>query len=127
MDEPSPRFKLTPMPAPKRPKRGAFPQPAFKDAAGDLKSIFSTMNRRRWLFLCLSFAMTFAVLFGFLLDSDFRKLGPGEQLIYVESWRANRTDAEIVAQQKRDQTVRHRLEEERRRQYEKLGNTLGIE
>lgn len=126
MDE-KPPFPPTPMPAPRRPKRGAFPQPAFKDAAGDLKGLFGHMNRRQWLFLALSFAMTFAVLFGFLIDSDFRKLAPGPQLIFVESWSANRTDAEIQAQQKRDQAVRKRQEEERQRQFQKLGNSLGIE
>lgn len=85
------------------------------------------MNRRQWLFLGLSFAVTFAVLFGFLIDSDFRKLQPGPQLIYVENWRADRSDAEIVAQQRRDQAVKKLQEEERRKQFQRLGNQLGIE
>src|SRR3546814_3817474 len=89
--------------------------------------MFSNMDRRRWLFLALAFAMTFTVLFGFLLDSDFRKLGPGEQIIYVENWRANRSEAEIAARQRRDQAVQRQQEEERRRQYQKLGKSLGIE
>lgn len=127
MDEPPPRLPPTPMPMPGRRKRGAFPQPAFKGAAGDLRNMFSHMDRRRWLFLLLSIAVTFAVLFGFLIDSDFRKFAPGPQLIFVESWRADRSDAEIKAQQKRDQALRKQAEEERRRQFQKLGNTLGVE
>src|SRR3546814_6427236 len=95
MDEPRPPMPLTPMAAPRRPKRAAFPQPAFRGAAGDLKSMFSNMDLRRWLILALAFAMTFTVLLGFLLDSDFRKLGQGEQFIYVENWRANRSEDEI--------------------------------
>src|SRR3546814_4322127 len=105
MDEPRPPMPLTPMAAPRRPKRAAFPQPAFRGAAGDLKSMFSNMDRRRWLFLSLAFAMTFTVLFGFLLDSAFRKLGPGEQTIYVEYWRANRREDQMPARQRRDQAV----------------------
>lgn len=88
--------------------------------------MFRGMDRRRWLFLALACAMTFAILFGFLLDTDMRKLGPGPQLIFVESWSAKRTDAEIQAQQKRDQAVRKLQEEERQRQFQKLGNTLGV-
>ncbi len=108
-------------------RRGFFPMPAFKGAAADLKAMFLGMDRRRWLFLALSFAITFALLFGFLIDSDYRKLAPGPQLIIAESWPANRTDAEIQAQQKRDQAVRKLQEEERKRQYQKLAKTLGIE
>ena len=129
MDQPPNRF-LPPTPSSsdsKRPKRGAFPQPAFKEAGSDLKSIFSHMNRRRWLFLALSFAMTFALLFGFLIDSDFRKLGPGPQLIYVESWSKDRSDAEIQAQQRRDQAVRKKIEEQRRQEFQKLENRLGMD
>lgn len=122
-----PGFPPTPRPLPSRPKRIAFPQPAFKGAASDLKTMFWGMDRRRWLFLILAFAMTFAILFGFLIDSDLRKLGPGEQLIYVESWSANRTDVEIKAQQRREQAVRKRVQEERQRQFQKLGNSLGVE
>src|SRR3546814_17015774 len=89
MDEPRPPMPLTPMAAPRRPKRAAFPQPAFRGAAGDLKSMFSNMDRRRWLFLALAFAMTFTVLFGFLLDRAFRKLGPGDPIINVLTGRAH--------------------------------------
>src|SRR3546814_16266965 len=116
---------LTPMAAPRRPKRAAFPQPAFRGAAGDLKSMFSNMDRRRWLFLALAFAMTFTVLFGFLLDSDFRKLGPGEQIIYVENWRANRSAAEIPARQRREPAVTRQPEEERRPHKQKEGKVTG--
>src|SRR3546814_1122280 len=114
MDEPRPPMPLAPMAAPRRPKRAAFPQPAFRGAAGDLKSMFSNMDRRRWLFLALAFAMTFTVLFGFLLDSDFRKLGPGEQIIYVENWRDNRSEAELAAGQRREQAVQRQQEEGRK-------------
>src|SRR3546814_12493858 len=49
MDEPRPPMPLTPMAAPRRPKRAAFPQPAFRGAAGDLTSLFSNMDPRRLL------------------------------------------------------------------------------
>lgn len=127
MEQPPTRFPQPPRSASKRSKRGAFPQPAFKEAGSDLKSIFSHMNRRRWLFLALSFAVTFALLFGFLIDSDFRKLRAGPQLIYVESWSKNRSDAEIKAQQMRDQAVRKKIEEQRRQEFQRLEKKLGMD
>src|SRR3546814_11175845 len=81
MDEPRPPMPLTPMAAPRRPQRAAFPQPAFRGAAGDLNSMLSHMDRRRRPFLALAFAMTLSVLFGFLLHSSFRTPPPGRQVI----------------------------------------------
>lgn len=114
-------------PTPGKRRRGFMPMPAFGGAWRDLKQMFTGMDRRRILFLCLSFAITFALLFGFLIDSDFRKLQPGPQLIYAESWPENRSDAEIVAQQKRDAAVKKEQEAERQRQYQRLAKKLGIE
>lgn len=111
----------------RRALRKAFPQPAFKEAGNDLKSVFSRMDRRRWLFLGLSCAMTFALIYGFLLDSDLRKLGPGPQLIFVESWSNERSDAEIKAQQQRDASVKRKQEEYRREQFQALEKKLGMD
>jgi len=126
MEQP-PKFSVRPPKPVARPQRKAFPQPAFKGAASDLKVMFTGMDRRRWLFLALAIAITFAIGAGFMVDSDLRKLGPGPQLIYAENWSENRTDAQIKAQQKIDQAKRHKAEEERRRQYQRLANQLGIE
>lgn len=104
-----------------------MPKPALGGALSDLKQMFSHLDRRRVLFLLLACAVTFAVLFGFLIDTDLRKFRPGPQLIFVESWSAKRTDAEIVAQQKRDQAVKKEQEAERQRQFKKLAKDLGIE
>src|SRR3546814_19676360 len=77
MDEPRLPMPLTPMAAPRRPKRAAFPQPAFRGAAASLKPMFKHMNRPRWLFLSRAFSLPFPVPLGFLLDRHFRNIRPG--------------------------------------------------
>lgn len=115
------------MPGPKRRRVGGwFPTPAPREAARDLKSIFKHMDRSRWVFLALSLTITFGLLWGFLHDSDWRNLGLKPQLIYVESWPADRSDAEIQAQQARDSRLRAEVEAERQRQFQQLENKLGL-
>ncbi len=115
------------MPGPKRRRVGGwFPTPAPREAARDLKSMFKGMDRPRWAFLILAFTLTGALLWGFLVDSDWRNLGLKPQLIYVESWRADRSDAEIQAQQARDSRLRAEAEAERQRQFQQLENKLGL-
>jgi uncharacterized protein involved in exopolysaccharide biosynthesis len=119
-----------PVPPPKRrqvkPATGWFPSPAPREAARDLRDAFRGMDRRRWLFLALAVVLTVVTMFGFLLDSDIRNLGLKTQVIYVESWRADRTDAEIAAQQQRDLVLKREAEARRQEQYKRLEEKLGI-
>ena len=45
----------------------------------------------------------------------------------VDSWSANRTDAEIIAQQKKDQAARRAYQAEKQRQFKRLENQLGMD
>ena len=72
--------------------------------------------------------MTTAIVLGFYIDSqsipDTR-----EQVIFVDSWPASRTDAEIRASQQAGENERRRAEAEHRRQLQRLDqnlNRLGI-
>jgi len=128
MDIPPPRFPPPPRVHPKRKIGGWFPTPAYRDAATDVKGMFKDMNRRKALFLALSCAITFFVLFGFYHDSKWDRIKPGPQLIYAESWEEGaRSDAAIQAQQKRDQAVREEIAARRRAEFERLGKRLGID
>ena len=66
------------------------------------------------------------IIVGFYFDSQ-TNIMPGEQIIYVESWSASRTDEEIIAQQKIDQAARDKALAERQRQYKRLEKRLGME
>ena len=52
---------------------------------------------------------------------------PEPQVIEVEIYPSNRTDAEIIAEQKKDQAARHAAQLEKQRQFQRLENQLGIE
>ena len=49
-----------------------------------------------------------------------------EQVTYVELYSSNRTDAEIIAQQKKDMANKLAAEKERQRQFQKLEKQLGM-
>ena len=54
-------------------------------------------------------------------------LDPGPQITYVDLYSSNRTDAQIIADQKKDQADRLAAEKEKQRQFQKLEKQLGIE
>jgi hypothetical protein len=74
----------------------------------------------------LALLVTVIIVILFLVDSKINT-APSAQIVYVESWSANRTDAEIVAQQKIDQAKKREAEAEKRRQYQKLEKQFGID
>lgn len=71
----------------------------------------------------LAVAMPIAIIFLFIVDGRTNIL-PGPQLIYVESWPASRTDAEIKAQQKIDQAARDKALKERQEMFKRHDEQL---
>ena len=69
--------------------------------------------------------MPIIIVIGFIVDAR-TNINPGEQIIYAESWSANRTDAEILAEQRERQKEREAIQAERQRQFKELGNRFGI-
>ena len=70
--------------------------------------------------------MPVIIVVGFYYDGQ-TNIMPGEQVIYVKSWSANRTDEEIIAQQKIDQANKEAAIAERQRQYQKVEKRLGMQ
>jgi hypothetical protein len=111
---------LRPMPLP----RPASPR-ALLD---DLRTFWRARPRGHWIAALLAAVMTSAIVIAFLIDSQSLS-DPREQIIFLDSWPANRTDAQIRAQQKADLEARTRAEAEHRRQLQRLDqnlNRLGI-
>jgi hypothetical protein len=67
--------------------------------------------------------MPVAIIVLFITDSRINT-APRAQIVYVESWRADRTDAQIIAEQKRDQARRERWAKEQQEQFKKLDERL---
>lgn len=97
----------------------ALPRPARPAVLWqDLRDFFATRQRHQILFGGLAILIPALIVAGFYKDS---KIPPPPQgPIYVESWPATRTDAEIIAQQKIDEKARQAALAERRAQFQRL-------
>ena len=82
-------------------------------------------SREQVIGATLALLVTAIIIIEFIVDSKINT-APPPQIVYVEQWNANRTDAEIVAEQKKDQAARDAAAKERQRQFQKLENQLGI-
>lgn len=89
----------------------------------DLRAFIADRSRHQILAGVVAIMMPIIFVFGFIIDSNTNTL-PGEQVVYVESWSASRTDAEIIAEQKKRQAEKEALQEERQRQFQKLDDNL---
>ncbi|WP_404373406.1 hypothetical protein AB5I39_07950 [Sphingomonas sp. MMS24-J45] len=97
----------------------------------DLRTYLVTRRPHQLGFMALSLVLTYTMILGTLDVSRMPKPAYHRDIIYVQQWRADRTIAEIVAQQKIDgveQTRREkelkRLQDERKAQLKKLDDTL---
>ncbi|MEO6581594.1 MAG: hypothetical protein ABIN68_02150 [Sphingomicrobium sp.] len=103
-----------------------FPRPVGPRAAwNDFRAFLRQRGRERWIGAALAVLVTIIIIIEFLVDSRINT-APPPRVVYVEQWSANRTDAEIVAQQKIDQAAREAAQKEKQRQFRKLEKQLGM-
>jgi hypothetical protein len=101
-----------------------FPRPASPRALiADLRTFTAGRSRVQWFAAAMAILMPATILTLFLIDSH-QDIGPGPELIMVKSWRADRTDAEIIADQKKHQVRREAAMKERQRQWQKVDKDL---
>jgi hypothetical protein len=105
---------------------GAFPKPSGPRALWhDLRAFLNDKHRYRWIGIGLAVVMPALMLAGFYVDS--RRDPPKPQIIYAQSWAADRSDAEIIKQNLEDQKNLDARRAERQRQFKRLADGLGIE
>lgn len=90
----------------------------------DLRIYLSSRPKHEVVFAFLAFATTVTILVGFYLDSGDLKRPYKRDIQYVESWRLDRTDAEIIAAQKQDMITRQKREAEEKARQEKNRQSL---
>ena len=104
-----------------------FPRPVGPRAAlRDLGAFMRQRSREQLIGASLALLSTIIIVILFLVDS---KIGtaPPPQIVYVESWNANRTDAEIIADQKVHQAKREAAAKKKQEQFQKLEKQLGMD
>jgi hypothetical protein len=103
-----------------------FPRPASPRAAiADLLAFMRHSSHEQRIGAALALLVTAIIVIEFLVDA---KIGtaPPPQVTYVDLYSSNRTDAEIIADQKKDQAAKEAAQKERQRQFQKLENQLGM-
>lgn len=101
----------------------SLPSPAALVA--DVRALFAERSRHQLIAAGLAVLMPTAIIIGFYFDS--RDIGrPQEQIVYAESWPADRSDDVIKAEQKVDQVRRRAIQAERQRQFQVLKRRLGF-
>lgn len=105
---------------------GWFPKPVGPRAAfSDLRAFMRQRSREQVIGATLAVLVTMIIIIEFMVDSKINT-APPPQVVYAESWPANRTDAEIVAEQKKDQAKRDAAAKEKQRQFRELEKQLGM-
>lgn len=102
------------------------PMHSPKVAFRDLKAFLSRRSREHTIAAVLSLGITIVILVVFFLDAKVNT-APPVTVTYVDSWAATRTDAEIQADQKKDQAANEERARARQQQFQEIANTLGIE
>lgn len=104
-----------------------FPRPSSPSAAfRDLAAFMRQRSREQVIGACLALLATAIIVIEFLVD-PYTGTVKTPQVVEVELYSSNRTDAQIRADQIKDQKAKEAAQKERQRQFQKLGNELGIE
>jgi hypothetical protein len=86
-------------------------------SVSDLRTFVTTRERRDILFAAIAVGITAFIIFAFWHDS---RVEPTQEIIFVQNWPANRTDAEIIADQKKDRAAQDKAEAARRASFQKV-------
>jgi len=103
-----------------------LPRPVGPRAAiKDLLAFMRQRSREQVIAAALSVLITAIIVIEFLVDP---MTGAQVQppVIYVQSWNANRTDAEIQADQKKDQDERLAEAQAKQQAFQNLANEFGV-
>ena len=104
-----------------------FPRPSTPTAAvRDLVAVMRHSSREQRIGAALALLATGIIVVEFLIDSKFGAM-PTPTPTYVQLYASNRTDADIIADQKKDQAQKAAIEKEKQRQYKELEKRFGIE
>ena len=102
-------------------------------AIGDFMTVFRQAGRNRWRIACLALLPPLGIFWSFA-NEEARGLPPPPVITYITTFRADRSEAEIIASNIANQRYQERLaaeqakrEEEVRQIYEKIGRLSGMD
>ena len=103
-----------------------FPNPSSPGAAlRDLAAFMRQRSREQVIGAALAVLVTTIIVILFMVDPKINT-APPPQVVEVELYPANRTDAQIAADEKKDMAAREAANKERQRQFQQLEKQLGM-
>ena len=103
-----------------------FPRPSSPLAAfRDLTAFMRQRSREQVIGASLALLVTAVIVFEFVIDAK-TGMAPAPQITYVELYPSNRSDADIIADQKKEMAERKAFEKEKQRQFQRLEKQLGM-
>jgi hypothetical protein len=104
-----------------------LPRPSSPVAAfADLRAFMRQRSREQVIGGALAVLATTIIVILFLVDPKVNT-APPQQVVEVELYPSNRTDAQIIADQKKDMAEKQAAQKERQRQFQKLAKQLHID
>lgn len=101
-----------------------LPRPSSPRALwADLKAFAGESSPYKWGAAAVAVIMPIAIVIVFTLDTR-TNIDPPVQIIYVESWPANRSEAEIKAQQAKDKAKADAFKKQRQAEFQKVDKDL---
>lgn len=105
-----------------------FPRPVSpRSAMGDFWSYFRQHRRHKWPLLGLSIALTWVIVWTFVIDANTNTMPTRNKIIYFQSWDADRTDTAIILQQKIDFAKREAALVKQQKKMQGYADAFGIE
>jgi hypothetical protein len=92
-------------------------------AFADLRAFLRQRDREHVIGATLAVLSTLIMVIIFFVDSQVNTAAPA-QIVYVEQWSLDRTDAEIVERQKVDQAKKEERERLHRERFQRLDRSL---
>jgi hypothetical protein len=103
-----------------------MPRPANPTAVfHDFIAFVRQREREHVLGAIMALLVTLIIVLIFLIDPKVNT-APPEQVTYVELYPSNRTDAQIIADQKKDAAALQAAKKEKQRQFKELEKQLGM-
>ena len=103
-----------------------FPRPSSPRAAlADLAAILRRRSRDQVIAAALAILITIIIIIIFFVDSSINTTPP-RTIQYVESWRADRSDAAIIADQKKDRAAIEARAKARQEDFKRLEKKFGM-
>ncbi|MEO8722170.1 MAG: hypothetical protein ABI395_01430 [Sphingobium sp.] len=105
-----------------------FPRPASpRGAASDLLSYLTQNRAHKWPLLGLSAAITWVIVWAFIVDANTNTMPRRDQIIYIENWAAKRNDVAIILQQKKELMEQEAMFHAQQQKMQRFADAFGVE